>query len=308
MSRKPGQVQNAAGSRLEQPRSRGGRFPLRGGNGPVGPRGRWVRSRASAGSRGRATCAAIGASTAGLSPHRIRVGDLLRVALRRAADCSWSGLPARRARDRPTRSSSGLQGVSCPSANACVAVGGDSGAAVAERWNGRTWSIQPTPSARNEYVQLQAAACTSPAGCTAVGHLSTNRTLAERWDGRKWSIQRTSQPHGAIKASLAGISCGAPRACTAVGSYTTALGRERPLAERWNGRKWSIQPTPIPAGATSSKLTSVSCASPTACTAVGWYDAPSGDELTLVERWTSRRCFRARRTRRGRGVAARRGA
>ncbi len=36
-----------------------------------------------------------------------------------------------------------LAGVSCTSATAGTAVGGD----VAERWNGTTWTIQPIPSA-----------------------------------------------------------------------------------------------------------------------------------------------------------------
>ncbi len=47
---------------------------------------------------------------------------------------------------------------------------------------------------------------------------------------------------------------------------------------------WSLQHTPNPAGATSSHLNGVSCASGSACTSVGYYDNGTTD-LTLAERW-----------------------
>src|SRR5579859_2817394 len=74
--------------------------------------------------------------------------------------------------------------------------------------------------------------------------------------------------------------CRAPRGVRAPPSVTTALlGRSRlSLAERWNGRKWSIQPTPHPQ---SASLAAVSCPSPTTCIAVGSNDG--GDPL--VEQW-----------------------
>jgi hypothetical protein len=36
--------------------------------------------------------------------------------------------------------------VSCASATACVTVGSNQAAAMAERWNGTTWAVQPTPN------------------------------------------------------------------------------------------------------------------------------------------------------------------
>jgi hypothetical protein len=47
---------------------------------------------------------------------------------------------------------------------------------------------------------------------------------------------------------------------------------------------WAIQPTPSPAGATSSSFAGVSCPSATRCVAVGSYGTSSA-ELTLAERW-----------------------
>jgi hypothetical protein len=48
---------------------------------------------------------------------------------------------------------------------------------------------------------------------------------------------------------------------------------------------WSIQPTPNPVGATQSVLSGVSCTSPTACTAVGYFTDAVGAGVPLAERW-----------------------
>jgi hypothetical protein len=97
--------------------------------------------------------------------------------------------------------------------------------------------------------------------------------LVERWNGREWSIQRAPTPVGAKRARLASVSCVSAGFCVAVGSWTDQAGRGLALAERWNGRGWSIQQMPPAPG-----LTSVSCASRTACIAVG-----SGG--AFAERW-----------------------
>jgi hypothetical protein len=56
------------------------------------------------------------------------------------------------------------------------------------------------------------------------------------------------------------------------------------LAERWNGTGWTTQSTPNPTGATFGNLRGVSCASPTSCTAVGYYIDSAGTYVTLAER------------------------
>ncbi len=83
------------------------------------------------------------------------------------------------------------------------------------------------------------------------------------------SIQSVPVPTGAKASSFSGVSCSAATACEAVGSYVNSGGTTVTLAESWNGTAWSIQSTPNPTGATSSSLSSVSCISSSACTAVG---------------------------------------
>src|SRR5216683_1733379 len=116
---------------------------------------------------------------------------------------------------------SALNGVSCVSPSACEAVGitvSRSGArrAVAERWNGTRWQIQPAPSPGGGY--LVGVSCTSPAACTAVGGSTPGppgKALAERWDGSRWRVQATPSPAGS--AFLSGVACMSSSACTAIG-------------------------------------------------------------------------------------------
>jgi hypothetical protein len=92
--------------------------------------------------------------------------------------------------------------------------------------------------------------------------------VVERWDGRSWSLQPAPDPTDVMQAQLAGVSCTSATACVSVGRTVQGFQfGEGPLAERWNGKSWSIQST---VGAPlSTELLGVSCVSATACTAVG---------------------------------------
>jgi hypothetical protein len=182
--------------------------------------------------------------------------------------------------------SSVLNSVSCPSGSACTAVGqfvAGSGAqlTLAERWNGRSWRIQPTPKpAGSPSSTLFAVACPAAHACTAVG-TSNSKLLVERWGGARWRIQSAPVPPGAQFSELNGVSCTAATSCIAVGDYVDSSGRDVTLAEQWTGTRWRIQTTPNPPGARSfSFLVGVSCVAPGACEAVGGSDAG-----TLAERW-----------------------
>ena len=191
----------------------------------------------------------------------------------------------------------GLVSVSCPSTAACTAVGfsvantSGPGVTLAERWSGASWVIQstPNPSVATD-SQLNGVSCPSTTSCTAVGFYTSGSgsemTLAERWNGRGWAIQATPNPAGATASVLSGVSCVSTSSCTAAGYYASGSGSDVTLAERWDGTSWAIQSTPNPSGATASLLTGVSCASTTACTAVGLYHkSRPGSDTTLAERW-----------------------
>jgi hypothetical protein len=70
-----------------------------------------------------------------------------------------------------------------------------------------------------------------------------------------------------------------------VGSSLNGAGVLETLAEHWDGTSWTAQTTPNPAGAQASGLGGVSCASNTACTAVGADRTSAGVVVPLAEHW-----------------------
>ncbi len=191
-----------------------------------------------------------------------------------------------------------LEAVSCSGVRACTAVGfykRSSGRVVtlAERWNGRRWTIEATPNPpRAGSSVFEGVSCPTPKTCTAVGFYkrSSGRvvTLAERWNGKRWTIEATPNPAKATIAQSYGVSCTAVRTCTAVGSYLSSASEFVTLAERWNGKTWTIEATPNPAGATAAHFYGVSCTAVRACTAVGSYLSSASKLATLAESWNGK--------------------
>lgn len=152
----------------------------------------------------------------------------------------------------------------------------------------------PAQASGLESGALNAVSCPSATECIAVGSGSTSSsgnglTLAERWNGTRWVVQTSPNPPAAVSASLAGVSCTSSIACFAVGSWTAASGHTFVLAERWNGTTWMRQTMPNPGEGFNPRLSGISCASVTACIAVGTYTNSSGQPMPLAERWNGKR-------------------
>jgi hypothetical protein len=157
---------------------------------------------------------------------------------------------------------------------------------------GTAWSIERTPGAVVANGGLAADACPGPDRCVAVGSSATSAgtsALAESWNGTTWSIQHVPMPPGGTHSALDAVSCSSASACTAVGYYTSNLGSQVTLAERWNGSAWSVQPTPVPPGAIRSVLAGVSCGSASSCVAVGGYEGGPNVKNRLVYSWNGAR-------------------
>lgn len=101
-----------------------------------------------------------------------------------------------------------------------------------------------------------------------------------------WSLRGALGGTGAKWSALRRVSCANAGECIAVGAYDSSAGVESALGERWSGSEWALQATPSPAGAKWAALAGVSCASTTACSAVGRYENSSKAEVTLAERWS----------------------
>lgn len=153
---------------------------------------------------------------------------------------SWTTYPVPSA----TVPSGAFSAVSCPSGSAdCMAVGSSAAGAIAERWDGREWSIEPVPSGRGQplpYRGLTTVSCVAGNDCVAAGASNSGRSLIVRWDGKNWSPQR---PAAGTGLPVNSVSCGSKRMCIAVATDTGCGDSCETVTEvqRWDGRKWSLR-------------------------------------------------------------------
>jgi hypothetical protein len=195
-----------------------------------------------------------------------------------------------------------LNGISCVSAERCIAVGevlsmnlGED--ALVESWNGSSWSILPTPvlfappEAGPTTASLSGVSCASSKFCVAVGRQRFSvpsphcceKTLTETWNGSEWTF--VPSPNRDLNDSLAQVSCVSSRFCVAVGiDLRSDGGPGKTLVESWDGTEWSLVPSPNPG--IEAIFNGVSCVSSKSCVAVGTVLVePTLQSLTLVESW-----------------------
>jgi hypothetical protein len=133
--------------------------------------------------------------------------------------------------------------------------------------------------------QLSGVACASTSACVAVGGRSSTSagpggTLAEKWNGTKWSVVTSPNPTGSDGAQFYGAACTSSKSCLAVGDYFTTSHETLPMAEKWNGTKWSLVSVPTPSGATDAYLEAIACTNANNCWATG-----GSSDNTLAEKW-----------------------
>ena len=184
-----------------------------------------------------------------------------------------------------------FEGVSCPTAKSCVAVGSYIRArtykTLVEHWNGSKWSVVTSPNLAGASSYLQAVSCASATRCFAVGHSSPGTSLTslvEVWNGSSWSVMPSPSPAGWDDPALESVSCSSTTSCFAVGSGRATTGES--LVEHWDGNAWSVVTIEKLTGSTETSLSGVSCPSTTGCFAVGFYQPALEAPLrTLVEQW-----------------------
>jgi hypothetical protein len=191
-----------------------------------------------------------------------------------------------------------LLGVSCTSADHCVAVGmvttGQTTEPLVEKWDGTTWTRDTVPF--TDDAALTAVSCVSSSSCTAVGYTFTTAyatvdTLVETWNSATWTQVATPDPAGATQSFLYGVSCTAT-GCMSVGNYTAITADNgqvpTPFSEQGVAGTWTVLPLTPPPGSESTRLLGVSCTMASACTAVGnVYYGPDNSNLQrpLAYRW-----------------------
>ena len=189
-----------------------------------------------------------------------------------------------------------FQSISCTGVGECTAVGSYVmnrqlvGMAASETHG--VWApalTLGTPDADSS--TLSSVSCVTAGNCTAVGDDTTvqnyREPIAVTEIAGHWGVAiplqlptNSSQPPFDL---LRSVSCTTPKDCTAVGEYLDTSARELPVVVREQAGSWGAPMSlEAPFGAlqggagSAASFTSVSCVTPSDCTAVGDYTAASG--------------------------------
>jgi hypothetical protein len=194
----------------------------------------------------------------------------------------------------PGANSNRLNGVACPDATHCWAVGVTNNTGtnqtLIERWNGTAWSVDTSGNENGlttlQENELNGVTCTSITNCWAVGEFFQNivgnvsswEPLWEHWNGSTWTAS-TFVVGVANNYWLEGVSCVDAGHCWAVGYRNPVTGGNPTVwIEQWNGSFWSNDPS-----TTAGILRGVSCVDATHCWAVGGVSGTPAKNV--IERW-----------------------
>jgi len=200
-----------------------------------------------------------------------------------------------------TTGNSALNGITAFAPNNIYAVGyqpASNGAVLAlvEHFDGSAWSVVSTPETESNGVVLTAVTASSANDVWAVGDSTDEatesvQTLVEHFDGTRWTI--VPSPNPLPKAFLnqnvlQSVTAVSPQDVTAAGFILDAtLHRELTLIEHWDGKKWSVVPSPngSTAAGVQNVLMAVSAFNSNDAYAVGFLNdaSTSAQPETLVE-------------------------
>jgi hypothetical protein len=126
-----------------------------------------------------------------------------------------------------------------------------------EHWDGERWRVMRPPRPGGI---LHAVVARTPQDAWAVGTGKRGPgfgTLTEHWDGKKWTIVASPSPPARLHRSYAILQAVTAISATdvwAAGNLIVGVpaNASRTLIEHWNGRRWTIVPSP---NATSNGMT-----------------------------------------------------
>jgi hypothetical protein len=187
-----------------------------------------------------------------------------------------------------------VAGVTCATSSSCIVVGetdapgyeatnttrlGDSIVATFDQTS--TATTLASASSIPTMHALYAVACSSPTHCVATGDSGTDLAAEDpastTFNGHVWSHAVSVVSLG-TQAHVFSISCPTSYLCMGVGIRHDTAGEDVTFAARFNGRSWTVTPTPNAASGAagdSDTLSSVSCIDDGTCVAVGnfYHDA-----------------------------------
>ncbi len=204
----------------------------------------------------------------------------------------WSGRAWRRVPSPKVKFAS-LAGVTAAAATTTWAVGG--------RFNGRVdqtfilhltkrgWRrvSSPDPAGTRKNNVLNAVTA-DRSEAFAVGFSQTNvsyhgKALILRWNGRRWSAMPSPAIAHSVLTMLSAVALTSPSNGWAVGQSDAGTSQQA-LIEHWNGKRWSVAPSPAVTGV----LQGIAAISAKDAWAVG-YAASGGENVALIEHWNGKK-------------------
>jgi hypothetical protein len=161
----------------------------------------------------------------------------------------------------------------------------DDGGQLIEHWDGARWRVAPAP--RHGGLLNGVVALTSHNAWAVGAHFGARgKTLIEHWDGARWMVVPSPSPPAAPSrrphAILSAVTAISPSDVWAAGYSVVGVPATtlRTLIEHWDGRHWTIVPSPnvrSPRGVTNDILFSISGSRRDDVWAVGsWGSVPGG--------------------------------
>jgi hypothetical protein len=173
------------------------------------------------------------------------------------------------------------------SASNAYAIGTGPAGTLFEHWDGGKWSQLALPDTGFRPSPYgESISASSPSDIWVVGtsfSASTGQTVAEalHYNGIAWAVVPMAQPAAGTPA-ITTVTAISPTDAWAVGLNGT------PLTENWNGKAWTIVPSPAPNGVFVTRFTGVAARSANDVIAVGT-GIPSavntGGEQAVILRW-----------------------
>ena len=203
---------------------------------------------------------------------------------------AWSVVPS----PNPSNEGDDLTGVAALSATNAWAVGFFENNQMSAlqpiilHWNGTAWSL--FPNIPNIGMIVEAITARSATDIWAVGSDAGETTnIALHFNGTQWSIT-SSANFPSSQQIISGVAAPAANDAWIVGSFAPPnVGAFlQPLALHWNGKTWSMVPTPNPSPF-NNRLRAVAAISTSDVRAVGQANTPDGLNLvTLIEHWNGK--------------------
>lgn len=203
---------------------------------------------------------------------------------------SWTSIPA----PNPSSASNVFYGVSASSANDAWAVGyyfddaAQARSALIAHWDGIYWT---QISAANGGLEsfLEDVTALSATDAWAVGYANEGsgaaQTLIQHWDGTNWTL--VPSPNGSAWTNfLHGVSSVSSTDIWAAGEYYDDRANTSSLILHWDGKAWTIQPSPSP-GNLSNSLDGISALALDDVWVAGTFSIRDAYNETLIERFTS---------------------